>query len=345
LVAKYGAQIRDKVHWIGVRHHYRASSWWKDICGINVREDGSWFANNISRVVGNGLPTRFWLDVWVGNIPLCDRFPRLFSISSFKDGMVRVFLEELESWSRGDWGWRRRLFVWERSLLENLVALIPRLALSDVEDAWRWVVEESGVFTVKSAYLLLGNVFPSVSSFNDQELRIFNNIWKSPAPSKVIAFSWKVLRDRIPTRVNLVYRGVEVNGGVVSCVHCSRRAEEVVHLFIFCDFAMTVWKAIFRWLGLVIVLPPNLFLLFDCFLGAAGNKHTRHGYYLIWHATVWAIWCSRNKVIFSNGVIDPGEVVDKIKVLSWRWGMSRHKIPICLFYEWCWDPGVVMRYR
>jgi hypothetical protein len=89
----------------------------------------------------------------------------------------------------------------------------------------------------------------------------------------------------------------------------------------------------------------SYFLLFDCFLGAAGNKKTRCGYYLIWHATVWAIWCSRNKVIFSNGVIDPGEVVDKIKVLAWRWGMSRHKIPICLFYEWCWDPGLVLRYR
>jgi hypothetical protein len=40
---------------------------------------------------------------------------------------------------------------------------------------------------------------------------------------------------------------------------------------------------------------------------------------------------------------DPGEVVDGIKLASWRWGLSRHKIPVCLFYEWCWDPGLCLR--
>jgi hypothetical protein len=23
--------------------------------------------------------------------------------------------------------------------------------------------------------------------------------------------------------------------------------------------------------------------------------------------------------------------------------LSRHKIPVCLFYEWCWDPGLCLR--
>jgi hypothetical protein len=50
------------------------------------------------------------------------------------------------------------------------------------------------------------------------------------------------------------------------------------------------------------------------------SKKIRSGYYLIWHATIWTIWCSRNKVIFSNGVIDLEEVIDKIKLLAWRWG-------------------------
>jgi hypothetical protein len=75
LVKKYGPHIRAKVHWIGSEVHYCASSWWKDICGIDKREEGSWFANNISRVIGNGQSTRFWLDCWMGNVPLCDRFP------------------------------------------------------------------------------------------------------------------------------------------------------------------------------------------------------------------------------------------------------------------------------
>ncbi|GAU36254.1 hypothetical protein TSUD_214510 [Trifolium subterraneum] len=76
---------------------------------------------------------------------------------------------------------------------------------------------------------------------------------------------------------------------------------------------------------------------------AASNKKIRKGYALIWHATIWMLWKSRNEIIFSNGVKDSEKVFDEIKLLSWRWGLSRHSIPTCLFYEWCWDPGMCLR--
>jgi hypothetical protein len=278
----------------------------------------------------------------MGNEPLCDLFPRLYSISSFKEGLVGEMWREKERWCEGVWGWRRRLFVWEQNLLQQLIIVLPPLVLSGEEDAWRWRLEDDGVFSVKSVYLLLGNIFAMEPEFGTQELRVFNNIWKSPVPSKVIAFAWKLLRNRIPTRVNLLHRGVEVNGGVVSCVFCQRRDEDASHLFLFCDFAAGVWKAIFRWLGVVIVIPPTISILFDCLTGAAGSKKKRSGFSLVWHATIWAIWRSRNNVIFSNGIANPEELVDEIKLVSWRWGLSRHKIPICLFYKWCWDPGLVL---
>jgi hypothetical protein len=75
-----------------------------------------------------------------------------------------------------------------------------------------------------------------------------------------------------------------------------------------------VWKAVFRWLDLVLVIPPSLSVLFDCFVAAAGTKKAHVGFSLIWHATVWKIWHSRNNVIFSNGAVDPGEVVEAIKL-------------------------------
>jgi hypothetical protein len=45
-----------------------------------------------------------------------------------------------------------------------------------------------------------------------------------------------------------------------------------------CDFASLVWKEIFRWFELVMVIPPSIASLFDCFIGAAGNKKQRSGY-------------------------------------------------------------------
>jgi hypothetical protein len=104
LSAKYGAQVCQNVHWIGSSIHNGASSWWKDICSIDIREDESWFAQNLSRKIGNGLSTRFWLDCWLGDNPLSVRYPRLFSISAFKEGVVGDFWKERERWRKGEWG-------------------------------------------------------------------------------------------------------------------------------------------------------------------------------------------------------------------------------------------------
>jgi hypothetical protein len=232
--------------------------------------------------------------------------------------------------------------VWEEALLNDLVESFTHFTLTEEDDAWKWVFEEDGRYSIKSTCVYLGSIFSPEPMFGDQELRVFSNIWKSPTPSKVIAFSWKLLRNRLPTRANLLYRGIEVAEGMDFCVHCQRHVETEVHLFLFCDFATWMWKGIFRWLGLVIVIPPNLSVLFDCFRAAAKSKKVGFGYSLIWHATVWSMWSSRNNAIFSNGVIDPEEVIDAIKMLSWRWGLSRHKIPVCLYYEWCWDPGLCL---
>jgi hypothetical protein len=256
--------------------------------------------------------------------------------------MVRDFLLERDGGFNWVWGWRRRLFVWEDSILNNLLEVLPVVVLSEEEDVWSWELEDNGCFSVRSAYLLLDAIFSPASLLDDLHIRVLKNIWKSPAPFKVIAFSWKLIRNRLPTTDNLLRRGVHVDGDSTVCVHCGSREENVTHLFLCCDFALGVWLAIFRWLGLVLILPPNLAMLFDCFVEAAVSKKKRLSYYLIWHATVWRIWRSRNNIIFSDGVIELEKVVDEIKLLSWRWGLSRHKIPVCLFYEWCWDSGLCL---
>jgi hypothetical protein len=181
------------------------------------------------------------------------------------------------------------------------------------------------------------------TTFGPNELRVFKKLWRSSAPSKVIAFAWKVLWNRIPTKVNLALRGIQVDGGRVDCGHCIGKEEVASHLFLTCDFAFEVWTKIGRWLGFTIVLPNNLFTLFEYFVGAALNKKMAKGFAIIWHTTIWSIWRSRNDIAFSNGVRDLGKVVEDIKQLSWKWGMARRAIPVCLFYEWCCEPGICLR--
>jgi len=70
---------------------------------------------------------------------------------------------------------------------------------------------------------------------NGLEKGMFGYIWKSRAPSKVLAFVWATLLNRIPTRVNLAARGVLGVESSRSCVLCVVRDETEVHLFLHCE--------------------------------------------------------------------------------------------------------------
>jgi hypothetical protein len=112
--------------------------------------------------------------------------------------------------------------------------------------------------------------------------------------------------------------------------------------FLYCCFSFSIWYAIFKWLGLLLIMPPNLFYLFDCLCGAAVGKNRRKGYQLIWHATVWLIWKARNDIIFNNEIKDERAVAEGIKVLSWRWGLASLNLSPCLLYEWCAEPNLCL---
>jgi hypothetical protein len=157
----------------------------------------------------------------------------------------------------------------------------------------------------------------------------------------VVAFSWQLLHDRLPTRDNLVLRHViQQAGSDGNCVWCDGGGESSSsHLFLHCNVALKVWYAIFNWLGVVIVMPPNLFILFECLSETASSKKGKNCFRLVWHSVIWVIWLARNNVIFNNVIKEPLEIIEDDKVISWKWSAVRLKILPCLFYEWCWDPG------
>jgi hypothetical protein len=53
------------------------------------------------------------------------------------------------------------------------------------------------------------------------------------------------------------------------------------------------------------------------------NKKVRKGLRMIRQAAIWGIWKARNECIFNNAVMRWEEVVDDIKVLSWKWALGR----------------------
>jgi hypothetical protein len=340
LVAKYGDHIQRMVDWSGVSRPYFSSPWWNDICDIeNCVVSKNWLGESISRKVGNGARTRFWSDRWFGFVPLCVSYPRLFSIFTQKEtsiGEVRILEGEVWGWNLV---WRRRLFLWEEESLSHLLASLGDWRPSSYPDSWWWNLAPDGVFSVKSSVESLAKELVVVEPLPLFEGSIFAKIWESPAPSKVIVFSWQLLYDRVPTKSNLAKRGVLQHGDRGNCVWCLDCIETSQHLFLHCKVAMWVWYEVFRWLGVVIVMPPSIFHLFDCLSVAAKNTKVRRGFRLVWHMVIWSIWNARNNFIFNNVKKEPMEIVEDIKVVSWRWSADRLKIPPCLYYEWVWDPG------
>ncbi|PNY15940.1 ribonuclease H [Trifolium pratense] len=201
-----------------------------------------------------------------------------------------------------------------------------KLEFSEDCDKWGWVYNDGGDFTVKSTYWSIINLFVPMEPLGLIESKTFASLWKGLAPSKVIAFAWQLLLDRIPARQNLIRRQITLPVGGQFCVWCGSAPESVMHLFIYCDFARKICTEVFIWLGLDFSLPHNLFSILNKLQGSALKKLMKKGLTMNWTTVVWAIWKMRNAVIFDNGVAEAAKVVDEVKFWSWKWWLGRGEV-------------------
>ncbi|MCH83728.1 putative non-LTR retroelement reverse transcriptase, partial [Trifolium medium] len=341
LKSKYGTRVVGRPELGEECKPWFASLWWKDICSIGCNLNHNWFSQCVIKILGNGMCTSFWWDTWAGEISLKDRFPRLFSISTQKDSSVaelRCPNSGLQVWS---FVWRRGLFEWEQASLNELMESINMVSFSDADDRWGRRPEKGAAFTVKSTYRNVYSLSAPAFEVEPWHASIFNAIWKSPAPSKVSGFVWQLLHSRVPTRNNLVTRRILDVGGDSSYALCGEEMETELHLFLYCEIALLVWMEIFSWLDVPFCLPHNLFSIFNCLLGA-GDYKIRYGMIMICNSVVWTLWRCRNSILFDNGRGTVADLVEAIKVSTWKWWMSRATTSHCLLYEWCVEPRLCL---
>jgi len=80
--------------------------------------------------------------------------------------------------------WRRMLFAWEEEQVEELLLLLHNVHLQvDRDDRWRWTLESSNIFSVRSAYNFLSANPPLASSVPGASL------WHKDVPLKVVLFA------------------------------------------------------------------------------------------------------------------------------------------------------------
>ncbi|XP_068487140.1 uncharacterized protein [Phaseolus vulgaris] len=270
------------------------SLWWKDLKEVWASKD--WrdkFEDRVKWELDNGKSILFWEDVWMGNIALKGIFPRLFSLSLNKESL----LEDCGNWSNGVWKWnlewRRSLFEWEKTHVCQLYEEVSGLGLElGSVDWWSWKGCMPPVYSVKSAYSFVRG------EGKGELLYLYNLFWDCKVFPAAQVLAWRVLENKIATKVNLV---------------------RIVWL---------VWNHCLSWLGLVSAAPIDPF---SNFLQLSLGKASASVNYVlgsVWIAVVWEIWIHRNKIIFNGGVVDHLEIFSmaQLKVGSGKYNRGGGEI-------------------
>ncbi|MCI32889.1 resistance-like protein, partial [Trifolium medium] len=68
----------------------------------------------------------------------------------------------------------------------------------------------------------------------------------------------------------------------------------------------------------VLVGTTDTSCVFESYFGLGVGRRVWLGMVLMWHAVVWSIWTSRNDIIFTGGSSTIDNLVDRVKLSSWK---------------------------
>ncbi|GAU50551.1 hypothetical protein TSUD_281250 [Trifolium subterraneum] len=231
------------------------------------------------------------------------------------------------------WEWRRELRVWEEDMLGECQTLLLNFPLqAQSPDRWQWRPDPDMGYTVRGAYALL-TAQVSVTTDDTEKL-----IWHSQVPLKVSIFAWRLLRDRLPTKANLVTRGI-LPQAAGFCVSGCETIESSQHLFASCSIFGSIWALVRSWIGITAVDPISLRDHFVQFTYSAGGSRARRSFLqLIWLTCGWVVWTERNHRLFRGLANSLQQLLDKIKLFSFRWLKSTSATLASNPHSWWYSP-------
>nr|GEW63747.1 RNA-directed DNA polymerase, eukaryota [Tanacetum cinerariifolium] len=201
----------------------------------------------------------------------------------------------------------------ESAQLSRISELLDTVVLSNMGDRRFWDLNGDGCFCVKDVRRMLDDMLLPKSDVPSR--------WVKQIPIKVNVLAWKISMDRLPTRVNLHRRGVQVSP--ISCPICCEAIENLDHLLFCCDLAKDIARSICNWWGLVwnpVDSYRSWLSWFNLVQLQSSSKQVLEG---VFYTSWWSIWSYRNHLLFSDSNPRKDGIFEDILRRFFSWYIAR----------------------
>ncbi|GJV50140.1 zinc finger, CCHC-type containing protein [Tanacetum coccineum] len=273
-----------------------------------------------------------------GRQNLCSKFAQGISFQRMLDLGLEVeeestaalqLVNSLNGIQNTNWNWRWPIRDGPKAQqLSELLLQLSELNLSNTPDTWNYTLDPSLLFSVAS---FRRHVESSCLSPSLDPIR-----WNKHLPIKVNIYAWRLCLDRLPTRVNLDKKGIDLDS--VRCPVCDDDMETTKHLFIECPMAVELWNLVSTWWD-VGDYPRDIQGL-SSWADLVNLNNFSKGYFdVVIPTTFWVLWRFRNRVCFDAKPPRKDTLGVEIKVLSHSWILHRHKKANPTWFEWIYNPN------
>nr|GEW02676.1 RNA-directed DNA polymerase, eukaryota [Tanacetum cinerariifolium] len=179
----------------------RSSTWTTIVCECrNLSSKGNNLLSHTKKKVGNGANNLFWVDSWLSDIPLMQLYLRMFALDCNKISTVK---EKINASSISSSFRRQPRGSFEEEKFFKLIEDVNSVTLSISNDRWIWSLNSLGKFSIKSTRLYIHDHLLL-------EVRAPTR-WVKEVPIKINIMAWKASLDKLPTRLNLSLRGINLH--------------------------------------------------------------------------------------------------------------------------------------
>ena len=203
----------------------------------------------------------------------------------------------------------------------NLVNLLSSTTFKiSGSDSWTWTWDNTGMFTVGKLSKRVNEKISRASATGGAK-----SFWSKIVPRKVNIFNWRMLNNALPTKNNLVRRGVPLDS-ILYDFYVGHE-ESLDHCLFKCHSVEPIWRKIWGWWGISSPRPLSA----DDFRNLVCCSHKKGRLDLLFKSicgiTTWAIWKWRNRVVHADiGLkekVKNGDIFPEIQRISALWFDNR----------------------